>query len=174
MLLLYLMTQQCSSVPNYETRPVHSVHNSAYELLAVSPSQANMELVCKMGEYADTITNKCEQCPAGRYGSSYDLTDSLCTTACPKGYYCTKGTAKPSQKCPPGRYGSVLGMSDAQCTGPCSAGYFCPAGSVDAQERQCGNVTMYCPLESGARLRVGLGYYTVGGDRRTRTGQRAW
>ena len=149
----------------------NSVSTSGVPGLGSVPTHANMELACKMGAYADTIANKCLPCLHGRFGSSYDLTHPLCTGPCPKGFFCPVGTAKPSQKCAPGRYGDVSGSKNSRCSGPCSPGFFCPSGSTNSRERQCGNVTLYCPQGAGGPLQVSLGYYTVGGGSRTRTGQ---
>ena len=58
-----------------------------------------------------------------------------------------------------------------QCTGECQAGYFCPTGSVSPTQRECGGEDVYCPTGSGAPIPIPTGYYSTGGDVRTRSGK---
>jgi hypothetical protein len=53
-------------------------------------------------------------------------------------------------------------------SGKCNPGYFCPAGSTSGTAHPCGDVTVFCPLGSGAPLPVVPGDYTVGPSEATR------
>ncbi|GMH48268.1 hypothetical protein TrVE_jg11673 [Triparma verrucosa] len=65
----------------------------------------------------------CEFCPRGRYGSTTDLSNSLCTAPCPKGRYRdTPGAASADdcRYCPEGVFGSTEGLTTKDCSGRCS------------------------------------------------------
>lgn len=87
---------------------------------------------------------------------------------CPKGYYCVNGLA---HACPAGRFGATEQLSRPSCSGPCAAGRYCPdKARIEAYGLACGNVSLFCPINSISPRRIRDGWYTTGGvDDRTRT-----
>ena len=65
----------------------------------------------------------------------------------------------------------MTGLSDSACSGICEKGYYCPAGSTSARQLPCGSNNVYCPSGSNSPRVVTLGYYSVGGDNRTRSAE---
>jgi len=78
-----------------------------------------------------------------------------------QGFWCSNGVRK---ACPPGKYGTSLGLTNFKCDGPCFAGYYCPSSSTTPNQMTCGNVTVYCPEESGSPTRTDTGFYSHHGD----------
>jgi len=40
--------------------------------------------------------------------------------------------------------------------------YYCPPGSYRANQNECGNSSVFCPISSGAPTTVKAGYYSIG------------
>lgn len=79
---------------------------------------------------------------------------------CTPGTTCAGGVARP---CAAGRYSSRWREADPACQGPCARGFWCPSGAVRPLQRPCGNESVFCPLGSGAPLRVASGFYSTSG-----------
>ena len=125
---------------------------------------------CSPGEYHDE--NGCTKCPAGRAGAEYGIEGASSCVACRLGHYCPEGsTSDEALPCPGGRFGSMMGLKDSRCSGECSPGYICTQRSTNPKPRPCGNISFFCPSGTSVRNRVSLGYYSIGGDRYTRSGQ---
>jgi len=92
------------------------------------------ELSCRLGTYRDygnrylkrpggLRMEGCIDCPKGRYGSSTDLKNSLCTAACPRGTYRDRTggrSVKDCRKCPEGTFGEETGLTTSSCSGFCT------------------------------------------------------
>lgn len=100
----------------------------------------------------NSISSKSILCPAGTYGNEYGLKNSNCTSICPIGYYCPKGSIQPIP-CPAGKFGGYLGLKDSYCSPNCNEGicsdkdieiskcyegFYCPEGSVSPTQIECG------------------------------------
>src|SRR5574344_824534 len=103
--------------------------------------------------YSCPTYKKYTSCSAGHYmtnssGTTYNGTPAVgnACTICPKGYYCTGGTAN-KVPCSAGRYGSSTGLRTSACSGVIAAGRYGSAGATSANG-------------SGA---VSAGYYSSGG-----------
>lgn len=133
-------------------------------------------------------------CPAGVYGETTGLATAACSGACPMGYYCPESTINKYEfRCPAGRYGSITGLTDSSCSGMCSPGYYCPEQSTNPTQVRCGykylrlvpNITntdtvvmtsevnkpngVFCYIGTSMPQPVHSGYYSIGGDKTTRT-----
>lgn len=92
------------------------------------------ELSCRLGTYRDYGNRNynrpgglrmegCIDCPKGRYGSSKDLKNNLCTAACPRGTYLDRTGGKSiddCKKCPEGTFGEETGLTTSSCSGSCT------------------------------------------------------
>ena len=100
----------------------------------VPPNGKYPELSCPLGTYRDFGNRNykrpgglrmegCIDCPKGRYGNTHDLTNSLCTDACPLGTYLDqkRGTSIHDCKlCPEGTFGENVGLTTKECSGSCT------------------------------------------------------
>jgi len=59
---------------------------------------------------------------------------------CPKGSFCTRGSAKP-EPCLPGTYADIQGAERCEL---CRPGYFCPTGTVEFETNPCPS-GHFCP-----------------------------
>ena len=75
-------------------------------------------------------------CPAGRYGSSLELSTSNCSSHCPIGHYCPLSSPQ-AIPCPAGTYGSTISLQTIECSGKCKPGYYCPQGSTQNDQIPC-------------------------------------
>ena len=106
---------------------------------------ASTGLVCPKGTYSTGGGSaSCTPCPAGRFGSTSNLTSSNCSGLCAPGNYSYAG-AEACSVCPNGTAGTSAGLNSSACSGRCTS----PAGSYCA-----GSGTALCPN----------GYYS-GGER---------
>ncbi|GBG24832.1 Protocadherin-like protein [Hondaea fermentalgiana] len=131
---------------------------------------------CPGGTYRENIgataLSDCLECPAGTIGSPGRA--SICSDACPQGYYCPAGTNADAevnsengmQACPPGTYGPSTGLTKVSQCKACDPGYYCEneANTVPnpapCDEGRCGFVaqtantcTQACP--AGYRCTAG-------------------
>ena len=128
--------------------------------------------LCSSGHYCPSNSSSSTQipCPPGTYGLEEGLKDEKCTDVCPMGHYCPAGTVQPI-KCPAGTFGNSTGLISSSCNKECfesgcdvsycEEGYYCPEGSISIRERECGDVSVYCPTGSSQPITVSTGYYTV-------------
>lgn len=84
---------------------------------------------CAPGTYC--ASGLVHECPAGRYGDSFKISDPACTGPCRRGFYCPAGSVRSTQvPCPQGTYGAEEGLASAQCSGGCQNPIACVPGSV--------------------------------------------
>ena len=139
-------------------------------------------------------------CPPGTFGASSGLAQPGCDGTCAAGHYCPPASTSATEvECPSGTFGNSTGLTTDSCDGPCPRGYFCPnatsdprahpcaelelaetiknngeiviEGDADASDLANGAGAVYCPQGSGAPIRATTGYYTAGGNPRTRSSE---
>eukprot|EP00752_Nemacystus_decipiens_P010517 g9365.t1 len=98
-----------------------------------------------------------------------DITTRTAESLCEPGFWCKGGFRYP---CEAGSFGDAFGATDGNCSGACSGGFVCGSGSVSAEDRPCGDPSVFCPGGNWEPVEVSVGYYSVGGGGpTTRTGQ---
>jgi len=95
-----------------------------------------------------------------------DNTTRIAQVQCELGYWCAEGVRR---ICPSGVFGSSLGLTSSACSGSCAPGYYCPEGSTKAEEKACGDPSLYCPMGSSLPSKVPKGYFTENGTLTTRS-----
>ena len=145
---------------------------------------------CAPGHYCPLNTERPTQhpCPAGKYTTLYNLTDSSECTACPEGAFCLEGSptftlcpkgtfnGSPEQSscspCTEGNYCPEGSITELQCPAktyskagayecyPCPAGYMCDAGTGDSAKTDC-PAGYYCPegTETSTKIECPKGNY---------------
>lgn len=98
-------------------------------------------VACAPGNYSTGgASAHCQQCSAGRYGSTSSLASASCSAPCTSGHYCPTGTATP-QSCPTQTLSALGSASISQC--------YCTLGFTAAT-----NGTVCSPCEIQTRLRA--------------------
>ena len=144
---------------------------------SASGRPGGVRMPCALGRFASSASSACDsrcppgtfcpegsaaptQCPAGRYGATYELGDAACTAAAPRGRYADAGSAS-AALCPAGRFSRVQGTTSAAACEAGRSGTYAAAGQVEAH--RCGAGDASCAAGAAAPRRVLLGYYTDDG-----------
>lgn len=90
---------------------------------------------------------------------------------CPPGFFCPPGDNGARVPCPAGRFSSAWGTSSVEHCHSCAAGYFCPPGSASPAQAECGGSDVYCAAGAASPTRAEAGFFTAGGNPRTRSVQ---
>lgn len=113
------------------------------------PKGSSRPLTVPIGSYSDPIENELLK---SKYYN------------CEPGYYCKNGI---KYKCKRGYYGVEYNETKSSCSGSCHSGYYCNEGSINSEENECGDESVYCPSGSFIPLKVPNGYYGIGNSGKT-------
>jgi hypothetical protein len=84
-------------------------------------------------------------------------------------WYCPADELSEPQAMAPGYYGTggVEGNKTLTLASPCEPGFFCTEGT----RKKCGGSSVYCVSKSFSPQRLNPGWFSTGGDSKTRTGE---